>query len=198
MKTEQDWLNYLTQPENLPCALEVGSRYKALKHAVLNNLYGRIVAKVQAHLERRKATKYWYAYHDDAVEDWASVKIWPENYPDGCGCAYVRLERCMFQKQPRFVLGIGNHVISAFNKQSLHALIASMEGHDFCLKNKAWVRRRWLEYYPEDHDFCVEAMMTNRIEDNLTEAVIEVFDEFRELMEEMNRVEKGRFKPRKM
>ncbi len=196
MRSEQEWMKFLLKPENLPCALEVGGHYAALKHAVHDDLYTRLTVQLEAHLKKRSALKEWAVERDEAAVKWASVKIMPRSLPNDCPGVYVRLERCDV-KPARMILGVGTFTgLAALAAPKVQPLIDAMEARDFSLVHKAWVRRRWMEHYPEDHDFCVEAMASPRIEQELFTAIRDVFDEFRDLMERINAAEAARMKQR--
>ena len=194
MKTEKDWMEFLLKSENLDCALEVGSHYAALKHAVHNDLYARLQTGLEAHLKKCSALNEWAIDRDDAAQKWASVMIQPRSHPDECPGVYVRLERCDV-KPPMMVLGVGTHTgLAALGTKQAQPLIDAMEARDFSRTNKGWVRLRRMEYYPDDHEFCVDTMASPRIEQELLAAMCDVFDAFRDLMERINKAEAARFK----
>src|SRR2546430_2392226 len=127
MKTEKDWLEFLLNSENLGCALDVGSHYAALKHAVHNDLYARLATGLEAHLKKSSALNEWAINRNDAAEKWAAVAIEPRAYPDQCPGVYVRLERCDV-KPPRMVLGVGTHTgLAALATKQAQPLINAME-----------------------------------------------------------------------
>jgi hypothetical protein len=191
---DTEWLPFLLKPENLACALEVGAHYIHLKQAALNNVYGQIEAELQAHLESKSANKIWSANRDTASEPWPAVYTWPEHHPDKCPGVYVRLERSLYQGQSRFALGVATTTgVTLLDSKQTKPLIDALEGRDFAGTNKWWVRRRWLDYYPDDHGFCVDAMSSKDIQNDLIAAVRDVFDEFREGMELLNEHERSRF-----
>ena len=194
MKTEKDWIEFLKMPDHLACALEVGSHYVSIKHAVHNDLYKRLGTGLETHLKKHSALKEWKIERADAAEKWAAVCIEPCDHPEGCSGVYVRLERCDL-KTPRMILGVGTYTgFSALGIKLRQPLVDAMEAHDFNLTHKGWVRRRWMEYYPDEHEFCVDAMASTRIEKDLLVATCDVFDEFRNLMERINKDETARFK----
>jgi hypothetical protein len=51
-----------------------------------------------------------------------------------------------------------------------------------------------LEYFPDDHDFCIDVIASDRSEKDLLGAMKDTFDEFRELMELVNQRERTRFR----
>jgi hypothetical protein len=195
---DEQWLAFLLKPENLPCALEIGSNYIPIKHAVLDDLFARIESGLNKHLKAKSAADTWLAYRDKASDDWPAVYTWPKNHPDECPGVYVRLERGAYQKQSRMVLGAGTITgRTQLDPKSVQPLIKAMEERDFSITQQSWVRRRWLEYYPEDHDFCVDAMSSNQIEKDLVAAITDTFDAFRESMELVNQRERTRFRAAK-
>lgn len=192
---ETEWKAFLLKSENLACALEVGSHYSALKHAALDDLFERLQSGLDRHLKAKDAAGTWSACRDKASDDWPAVYTWPNNHPDSCPGVYLRLERGAYQKQPRMVLGVGTTTGRAnLEPKSLQRLVDALEARDFSVSQPSWVRRRWLEYFPNDHDFCIDVIASDRSEKDLLEAMKDTFDEFRELMELVNQRERAHFR----